>query len=85
MDPLLRALDQRLAALESAPHPAGSVYLGDNLALVSTRWGAKLVVDTRLSRAGDRELNAVSWGECRVGAPSKLAMPTRANTARGES
>lgn len=41
----LASLEQRLASLEQ--RPGGPVYLGDHLALVQTRWGAKMAVDTR--------------------------------------
>lgn len=50
----LDALDSRLAAIESRlsdgaqPHyPRGPLYFGDHTALVATRWGAKMLVDTR--------------------------------------
>jgi FkbM family methyltransferase len=43
----LDALDHRLASLDATRYPAGPVYLGDHLALVETRWGAKMAVDTR--------------------------------------
>jgi FkbM family methyltransferase len=43
----LDVLEAGLAALNSRREPAGPVYLGDHLALVATRWGAKLIVDTR--------------------------------------
>jgi FkbM family methyltransferase len=43
----LDTVDQRLAALEGRRDPGAPVYLGDHLALVATRWGAKMVVDTR--------------------------------------
>lgn len=41
------ALEARLAALEGPRFPNGPVYLGDHQALVATRWGGKLVADTR--------------------------------------
>lgn len=44
-------LEQRLAGVEQKLGPGrwphGPVYLGDHEALVATRWGAKMVVDTR--------------------------------------
>jgi FkbM family methyltransferase len=43
----LDRLEQRVGALEGPRYPNGPVYLGDHLALVAARWGAKLVVDTR--------------------------------------
>ncbi len=43
----LDAVDRRLAGLEGSRYPSGPVYLGDHLALVATRWGAKMTVDTR--------------------------------------
>lgn len=47
MQARLEALEQRLALLEGPRFPSGPVYLGDHQALVATRWGGKLVVDTR--------------------------------------
>ncbi len=54
----LDALDARLAGIETRlselsdragqPHyPRGPLYFGDHSALVATRWGAKMLVDTR--------------------------------------
>lgn len=54
----LDALDARLAGIEDRlsdlardggqPHyPRGPLYFGDHTALVATRWGAKMLVDTR--------------------------------------
>jgi FkbM family methyltransferase len=43
----LDAVEQTLAGLAGPRYPSGPVYLGDYQALVATRWGAKLVVDTR--------------------------------------
>lgn len=44
----LAALDARLAGLPTDPtYPRGPLYFGDHTALVSTRWGAKMLVDTR--------------------------------------
>ena len=48
LDDLNRRLDtieSRLAGLDRYPH--GPVYFGDHTALVATRWGAKMLVDTR--------------------------------------
>lgn len=47
----VESLQARLDSIEvqiasQARQPAGPVYLGDHLALVATRWGAKMVVDT---------------------------------------
>jgi FkbM family methyltransferase len=43
----LDAMEARLDSMERAVRPNGPVYLGENRALVATRWGAKMVVDTR--------------------------------------
>jgi FkbM family methyltransferase len=43
----LEAIEQRVAGLEGPRYPSGPLYLGDHLALVATRWGAKMAVDTR--------------------------------------
>jgi FkbM family methyltransferase len=43
----LERVEQQLAGMGGPAYPNGPVYLGDHLALVATRWGAKLVVDTR--------------------------------------
>lgn len=43
----MRELEDRVAGLEGPRYPSGPLYIGDHLALVSTRWGAKMVVDTR--------------------------------------
>lgn len=43
----LDAVQGRLDALEGSRFPSGPVYLGDHRALVATRWGAKMEVDTR--------------------------------------
>jgi FkbM family methyltransferase len=47
----LEELTARLDALEQhaagVRYPHGPLYIGDHQALVATRWGAKLVVDTR--------------------------------------
>jgi FkbM family methyltransferase len=48
LDDLNRRLDtieSRLAGVDRYPH--GPVYFGDHTALVATRWGAKMLVDTR--------------------------------------
>jgi len=50
LDDLSRRLDlieTQLATLASGKYPSGPVYLGDHTALVATRWGAKMLVDTR--------------------------------------
>jgi FkbM family methyltransferase len=42
------ALEARLSSLPSDPtYPRGPLYFGDHTALVATRWGAKMLVDTR--------------------------------------
>jgi FkbM family methyltransferase len=49
-DDLVRRIDvleAQLGGLEGPRYPGGPVYLGDHLALVATRWGAKMAVDTR--------------------------------------
>lgn len=44
----LAAIEERLDRLPSAPtYPRGPLYFGDHTALVATRWGAKMLVDTR--------------------------------------
>jgi FkbM family methyltransferase len=42
----LDAIDGRLATISVDRYPYGPVYLGDHTALVATRWGAKMLVDT---------------------------------------
>jgi FkbM family methyltransferase len=41
----LDAIEGRIGALDRYPHPP--LYFGDHTALVATRWGGKLMVDTR--------------------------------------
>lgn len=44
----MAAIEARLAQLPSDPtYPRGPLYFGDHTALVATRWGAKMLVDTR--------------------------------------
>jgi FkbM family methyltransferase len=43
----LGTIEARLATLSAERWPHGPVYLGDHTALVATRWGAKMLVDTR--------------------------------------
>ncbi|HMC39345.1 MAG TPA: FkbM family methyltransferase [Acidimicrobiales bacterium] len=44
----LDAIEARLAAAPAGPsYPRGPVYFGDHTALLATRWGAKMLVDTR--------------------------------------
>jgi FkbM family methyltransferase len=43
----LDAVERRLGDLAVSRWPHGPLYLGDHQALVATRWGAKMVVDTR--------------------------------------
>jgi len=43
----LDAIEARLTVLSADRYPYGPVYLGDHTALVATRWGAKMLVDTR--------------------------------------
>ena len=43
----LRAIESGLADLQAARYPHGPLYFGDHTALVATRWGAKMLVDTR--------------------------------------
>ena len=50
MDDLSHRLDgieTSLTALHSSRYPNGPLYFGDHTALVATRWGAKMLVDTR--------------------------------------
>jgi FkbM family methyltransferase len=50
LEDLARRLDDietRLSAVGTDRYPNGPVYLGDHTALVATRWGAKMLVDTR--------------------------------------
>ncbi|HET6966351.1 MAG TPA: FkbM family methyltransferase [Acidimicrobiales bacterium] len=48
MEGRLAAMEDRLAALPTDPtYPRGPLYFGDHTALVATRWGAKMLVDTR--------------------------------------
>ncbi|HXQ75997.1 MAG TPA: FkbM family methyltransferase [Acidimicrobiales bacterium] len=43
----LDAIESRLAGVSVDRYPNGPVYFGDHTALVATRWGAKMLVDTR--------------------------------------
>ncbi len=43
----LDAIEAGLATLRSERYPNGPLYFGDHTALVATRWGAKMLVDTR--------------------------------------
>jgi FkbM family methyltransferase len=43
----LDAIESRLAGMHVDRYPYGPVYFGDHTALVATRWGAKMLVDTR--------------------------------------
>jgi FkbM family methyltransferase len=43
----LDAIEAGLAGLRSERYPNGPLYFGDHTALVATRWGAKMLVDTR--------------------------------------
>jgi FkbM family methyltransferase len=43
----LEAIEGRLAGISVDRYPNGPVYFGDHTALVATRWGAKMLVDTR--------------------------------------
>ncbi|HEY5024019.1 MAG TPA: FkbM family methyltransferase [Acidimicrobiales bacterium] len=43
----LDAIETGIAHLEAARYPHGPLYFGDHTALVATRWGAKMLVDTR--------------------------------------
>ena len=50
IDDLTRRLDKlegRLGELTGPQYPKGPLYFGDHTALVATRWGAKMLVDTR--------------------------------------
>ena len=43
----LDTLESRLGGLAAPQYPKGPLYFGDHTALVATRWGAKMLVDTR--------------------------------------
>jgi FkbM family methyltransferase len=43
----LDAIEAGVAGLRSERYPNGPLYFGDHTALVATRWGAKMLVDTR--------------------------------------
>ena len=43
----LDAIESRLAGVTTDRYPNPPVYFGDHTALVATRWGAKMLVDTR--------------------------------------
>ncbi len=43
----LDAIEAGLAGIRSDRYPNGPLYFGDHTALVATRWGAKMLVDTR--------------------------------------
>ncbi len=43
----LDAIETRLAGISVDRYPHGPLYFGDHTALVATRWGAKMLVDTR--------------------------------------
>ena len=43
----LDAIETGLATLHAGRYPNGPLYFGDHTALVSTRWGVKMLVDTR--------------------------------------
>jgi FkbM family methyltransferase len=43
----LDAIESRLAGVAIDRYPNGPVYFGDHTALVATRWGSKMLVDTR--------------------------------------
>jgi FkbM family methyltransferase len=43
----LDGIEAGLAELHAARYPNGPLYFGDHTALVATRWGAKMLVDTR--------------------------------------
>jgi FkbM family methyltransferase len=43
----LNAVESRLSVPQADGYPRGPVYFGDHTALVATRWGAKMLVETR--------------------------------------
>lgn len=43
----LEGIETGLAELRAQQYPNGPLYFGDHTALVATRWGAKMLVDTR--------------------------------------
>ena len=47
LDRRLGDIEARLSGISTDRYPYGPVYLGDHTALVATRWGAKMLVDTR--------------------------------------
>jgi hypothetical protein len=57
----LDAIDGELAAIQAGRYPRGPVYLGDNTAVVTTRWGGILLVDTRDSTLSPALLLHVIW------------------------
>jgi FkbM family methyltransferase len=64
----LDAIEAHLGAAGDQRWPHGPVYLGDHTALVATRWGAKMLVDTRdsllapwLLLDGLWEANVTGW------------------------
>ncbi|MDA8045861.1 MAG: FkbM family methyltransferase [Actinomycetota bacterium] len=71
----LAGLETRVAGLPSAPtYPRGPLYFGDHTALVATRWGAKMLVDTRdaaiapwLVLDGMWEPHVTSWMQSALG------------------
>jgi FkbM family methyltransferase len=75
LDDRLIGLDARVAGLPSAPtYPRGPLYFGDHTALVATRWGAKMLVDTRdaaiapwLVLDGLWEPHVTSWMQSALG------------------
>jgi FkbM family methyltransferase len=71
----MEAIEARLAALPKDPtYPRGPLYFGDHTALVATRWGAKMLVDTRdaaiapwLALDGLWEPHVTAWMQSTLG------------------
>jgi FkbM family methyltransferase len=88
LDDLARRLDDiesRLSAVGTDRYPYGPVYLGDHTALVATRWGAKMLVDTRdamvtpwLVLDGLWESHATGWLQQALG-PGQVFVDVGAN------
>src|ERR1700722_361196 len=88
LEDLARRLDDieaRLSAIGTDRYPNGPVYLGDHTALVATRWGAKMLVDTRdamvtpwLVLDGLWESHATGWLQQALG-PGQVFVDVGAN------
>ena len=82
----MTAIETRLAQLPADPtYPRGPLYFGDHTALVATRWGAKMLVDTRdaaiapwLVLDGLWEPHVTAWMHSCLG-PGKVFVDVGAN------